>query len=525
MSMSEESAVEFPKNEDLAPLEPPAPYSKRDAMLVLATAAAGYLFIDFVMFGGLGLGVTVFSLLFFAMSYTWLRFYGIKPPAISYAYLTVGIALAAYFAVYDNLTLKLVALPLLMLTAVYYVASAGGGRAENKLGSFLLIDLLDWLFAVPFKNFTVPSKIIKERSKLKPGAGKGLGQLLGGAALIAPVTILVVVMLSEVDYEFLSLLANLWPSWDFFTIFKVLLSIPVAFYFYGLIFGGQGRPRRTLESAAKALESIRVMPWLFTVGATAPLLIVYILFFYSQSGYFLSALAGKLPVGWSYAEYARRGFFELCTVSGINLGVISALVFCTKKGGGKDAPCRFLSILFALLSIALVVMSLSKMLLYIGCYGLTPKRLYTSVFMVFLAIVFALLIVKSVFSGFNCARWITVSLLAVFLIFCASNPDYQIARHNVERYKSGELNSLDIYLLCSLDSSATPYIIEAYNMGSLSKSDREQFEMRFLLYERDLSWKAENLARFRAKQILDKTPKRLSSEFDRRFLLNSCAEH
>ena len=33
----------------------------------------------------------------------------------------------------------------------------------------------------------------------------------------------------------------------------------------------------------------------------------------------------------TYAEYARRGFFELCTVSGINLGVIGAAHLIVKR--------------------------------------------------------------------------------------------------------------------------------------------------------------------------------------------------
>ena len=45
-----------------------------------------------------------------------------------------------------------------------------------------------------------------------------------------------------------------------------------------------------------------------------------------------SALAGKLPEAFTYAEYARRGFFELCQVSVWNLCIlIMSDLFTSRK--------------------------------------------------------------------------------------------------------------------------------------------------------------------------------------------------
>ena len=55
--------------------------------------------------------------------------------------------------------------------------------------------------------------------------------------------------------------------------------------------------------------------------------IVYILFIAVQFKYFFS---GTLEDGFTYAEYARRGFFELLFVTLINLSITIAVITLTK---------------------------------------------------------------------------------------------------------------------------------------------------------------------------------------------------
>ena len=55
--------------------------------------------------------------------------------------------------------------------------------------------------------------------------------------------------------------------------------------------------------------------------------LVYILFIAVQFKYFFS---GTLEDGFTYAEYARRGFFELLFVTLINLSITIAVITLTK---------------------------------------------------------------------------------------------------------------------------------------------------------------------------------------------------
>ena len=87
------------------------------------------------------------------------------------------------------------------------------------------------------------------------------------------------------------------------------------------------------------------MDGIITLTVLLLLDLVYVLFVAIQFKYFFS---GTLGDGYTYAEYARRGFFELLFVTLINLTVTTVVIHCTKhiqgllKGtdpGGLDRSC------------------------------------------------------------------------------------------------------------------------------------------------------------------------------------------
>lgn len=73
------------------------------------------------------------------------------------------------------------------------------------------------------------------------------------------------------------------------------------------------------------------MPNAMVYAAVTPICILYVLFFVSQFPYFLGGFTGELAEGFTYAEYARKGFFELCAVCCINFAVIGIMSFMAKQ--------------------------------------------------------------------------------------------------------------------------------------------------------------------------------------------------
>ena len=103
------------------------------------------------------------------------------------------------------------------------------------------------------------------------------------------------------------------------------------------------------------------------------------------------------------------------------------------------------------------------MVMYIDCYGLTPKRVYASWFMVLLALVFIIITVKQFVKRLKviiaCVGVSVVMLAALSL----SNVDGIIARYNVDRYLDGDLKTVDVGALYDLGDSATPEIVRLAN--------------------------------------------------------------
>lgn len=163
----------------------------------------------------------------------------------------------------------------------------------------------------------------------------------------------------------------------------------------------------------------------------------------------------------TYADYARRGFFELCAASGAVFVVLLLAEWATR------ASMRAGRRLFALLAGAQVVLvlcvmasALLRMALYIDAYGLTQLRLYSTGFMIMLAVIL-LVFCATVLAGwrerFAPGAYVVV-MLSVAGLF-ALNPDALIVRVNVNRAVAHE-RELDHDYLRGLSADAVPMLTE-----------------------------------------------------------------
>ena len=211
----------------------------------------------------------------------------------------------------------------------------------------------------------------------------------------------------------------------------------------------------------KKLEKIKISPNIVMYSAVTPICLLYLIFFISQIQYFISAFLGILPELYSYAQYARRGFFELFAISIINLMILVIINFFSKQTGEKKpVTLKIYSIVLSVFTILIITTALSKMILYIMNYGLTQLRVYTSWFMVLLAIIFIYIIIKQLNYKFCLEKYAVITFILFFGGLCFSNVDGNIARYNITMYQEGYLNDLDVYALSNLSDDALVYVLE-----------------------------------------------------------------
>jgi uncharacterized protein DUF4153 len=185
----------------------------------------------------------------------------------------------------------------------------------------------------------------------------------------------------------------------------------------------------------------------------------------------------RSTTGLGYAEYARHGFFELVWVSLLVLPVLLG----TRAAIHDDdlsAVRRYRALSMALLVLlgGIMTSALGRMGLYIHYYGLSADRLFASVFMLWLAMVFVWFGVtvlrgqtRDFVAGMTITGFLTLGALNVV------NPEALVARVNISRAMRALAVSDSVrtsdgiargpidyeYLTSRLDGDAVPVIVPA----------------------------------------------------------------
>lgn len=478
-------------------------FSLQDSVFSLPAVLLGFLFSRFVLWGQLGASVTVFFLLAIVISAFYMERSHMRFSAWTAAGALVLAALSFNFCLSSSGFIKFLDLAFLTAGGAYFVFAAF--RQNGRIQSGFVRDVGNSLFITPFSNYgACPNAAVQLFGHTRAGRVKWV---LLGLLLALPVTVIAAALLMSGDVMFRSLLSfsieDFWRQ-ALLVLLQAALGIPVAFWFFGLLYGSKNEKEQ--PSPAVPIKERKAAPGTLFYAALTPLCILYILYFVSQSGYFLSAFQSLLPQGFGYAEYARQGFFELCAVAVINFVVIGlTALFCRRDEKGRlPLAARIYSIVLSVLTLALIASALSKMVMYIDSFGLTTMRIYPTWFMILLACFFLLLIIKMIWPRFLFQRAAALVFAALFLCLSFANIDAVTAKYNVKWYQEGKIDWMGAAALQSLDDSAAQYLLPLYldtGTNSEVRMDCEDYLQR--VYNRySGEYKNYNYASSRAHELL-----------------------
>lgn len=427
-----------------------------DTIFAILTFVMGFLFVRWVMFSWQGWGVTLFTIAYcFAVTVYFVK-KGIIISRSGFFWMASVVLIGVSYSLYDNNGLEPWRSLFLFCAAVYYVISASGHLILSNTGNWIMLDGINAVFVIPFKNFGCQYKSLYSSIHIKRSFGKQFLSIVLGLLLALLVVSIVLPLLMRADsggfYKIAYRLVEYyrWVQNQFADIlFDVFFTIPVAAYLFGLVAGcahNRGCSTFKREGIQYAVQSMGVLAAATVYTVLGLICCLYIVFIGSQLPYFFSAFAGQRPEGWQiYSEYARSGFFELCQIAGINLSLLILANLCCKKPQ-RSYVLKILNCLLSLLTLLLIATAFSKMAMYIGVYGLSIRRLLPCLFMIFLVIVFVGVIVLQK-RQFSIVR---LSAFAGTLMICALsllNPDGFVAGYNADRYLSGTLKSFDVQIL------------------------------------------------------------------------------
>jgi hypothetical protein len=207
----------------------------------------------------------------------------------------------------------------------------------------------------------------------------------------------------------------------------------------------------------------------------------------------------------TYAEYARRGFFELVWVAALVLPLLlGAHWLLRKENPAHERIFRALAGGQIVLLFVIMASAVGRMRLYQSEYGQTELRIYTTAFMGWLALVFiwfTLTVLRGERERFACGALVTAFMMVGLLHVI--NPDALIVRTNVSLAQSGR--SFDAAYASALSTDAVPALVDAlpamshYNQCVLTTSLLRRFDE---LGRAD--WRTWNLSRARARNAIEK---------------------
>jgi hypothetical protein len=295
-------------------------------------------------------------------------------------------------------------------------------------------------------------------SAAHPVSATGLA-VARGVLIAAPLIVVLGSLLVSADALFEKFLTDLF-DFDLDTVFSHVVVFAfcawsAAAVWWQCLEGPVGNTTyRTGERKPFALGAVEIN---VALGLVTALFMTFIAF---QVRYFFGGHERVLTeAGLTYADYARRGFFELATVAGIALAV---LVLCSRlvetAGPRGRRIFTFIAAAFVLSVLTIVASAFHRMGLYIDAYGLTRERLYTASFMIWVAVVFLWLYFCVYGDRLRRFAWgLVLSGYAATFALLAINPDATIARFNMERAIDGK--PLDIEYMRTLSFDAVPVLV------------------------------------------------------------------
>jgi hypothetical protein len=433
-----------------------------------------------------GIGFAVYVVLCLTGGFLALLWNGIKPSWKSLLLLIPILFFAAMTAVRrEPMSVFLASIFPLMLLGVLAVTYLGGRWMQYSLSDYVanLFKLAGSMIARPILFLVEEKKKAgKGENAGQPGAGarsgwKRVGAVLRGALIALPIVAVFAALLSSADLVFAARLD------DFIQLFR-LERLPEYIFrgFYILVFAyalagailhaGQKSGDEKLIGVEKPL----VPPFLgFTetaivLGAVNLLFGAFVII---QFQYFFGGQTNIGVEGYTYAEYARRGFGELVAVAFFSLMLFLGLSAVARR---ENAAQRWTFSGLGVLLVTLVGMMLfsafQRLMLYEAAYGFTRLRTYTHVFMIWLGALLAVVVLLEILRR---ERAFALAAVLASIGFAATltlmNVDGFIVRHNVTRAVQG--GDLDAAYLASLSTDSVPDLVTALQDESLPAGTRD----------------------------------------------------
>lgn len=257
--------------------------------------------------------------------------------------------------------------------------------------------------------------------KTKDNKNKTVGYVVLGVVIAVPLLTVVIALLSQADAVFRQMANSIFENINFANIFDVAFRIGFIFFASYLLVAFLCK-----KSIREEVKDNRTGEPVLAITITGLLSVIYLLFSGIQIIYlFLGQM--QLPEGYTYAMYAREGFFQLLAVSILNLIIVLVVMTRFKESN----VLKVILTIMSLCTFVMIASSALRMIIYIRYYYMTFLRIFVLWALLVLFFLFIGVIASIYKEKFPLFKYSMVVVTVLYTILSFSHPDYIIASINV----------------------------------------------------------------------------------------------
>jgi len=406
-------------------------------------------------------------------------------------------------------------------------------------GEWLRYTLIDYVFgylrlfgsmiARPLGFVAENRRLVLEQPALSQKPGARVWPVVRGIVIALPVIAIFASLLSSADPIF----ANRFK--DFIDVFRIDNLPEYIFRLVYILILAYLLAGTFLHAAQKSDEKVEEKTWVsaflgFTESTIvlASVVILFIAFVIIQFQYFFGGRANIGLEGYTYSEYAVKGFGELVMVAFFSLLLLLGLGAITRRESENQRRMfSALGVGLVGLVIVMLVAAFQRLGLYEAAYGFSRLRTYTHVFMIWLGLLLVAVVVLEVLHR---ERQVGLAMIIALLGFVVSlsllNVDAFIVNQNVQReirsttdktFAEGRAD-LDAQYFLDLSDDAIPSMVSLFHSKSVPVSVKEKVGAALACKqyqrnqeERKYTWQSFHFSRLNADRGFEQVKKELSA--------------
>jgi hypothetical protein len=476
--------------------------SKSDWLFLILCFLLG-IFAEESFFRGSEIGISylLFVVAFYSVFYWRFRHFSFSHQRLGWLVLIcIWLLALGYFTHHTAFfcVVNILIIPILVLFHLLLITSSNYMK-WNKL-SFIIYGCLKLIEAIKYNWWFATSLPINAKKGMVQSNLIVIKKVIIGLVLSIPILAIVLALLMSADLKFKQLMQG-FPDWFHVlsaeTITRVMIILIITVLFFGILQVLFLKQKKIIDNETKVFpfQIDRIIALTFLVVLN----LVYLLFTFVQFKYFFG---GTLQGDFTFAQYARKGFFELLFVSIINLSVLTVvLTFVKHETLNLKRLIQIMLSILVLLSAVILCSAFLRLGMYEDAYGFTFTRILAHSFMIFLAIVFAFTFVQIWINKLSLSHFMLITTLVYYAVINTVDLDQLVVSKNIDRFK--ESGKIDIQYMNSLSYTGVSGLIYLYekdpnipNLVGTLKQRQDQFN------HEEGSWQSFNLKRQQVKQEL-----------------------